>query len=253
VIRARGIRFSIAGQTLVAGVDLDIAPGEILALTGANGAGKSTLLKLLAGEIRPQQGSVNLDGADLAGFKNSELARRRAVLPQGIAIPPLTVAETVALGRLPHRDKGTSVVANSLDEAGLTAWSNRLVSTLSGGEAQRVHLARIRAQLDGTPYCFLDEPTSALDVSHQIDLMQRLRRWAAEGLGIIVALHDLSLAARFADKIAVLHHGKIAAFGSPAAVLTPQLMERAFSVRAAVVPHPILGHPLILPLEPHHA
>ena len=252
MIRARGLSFTAAGRALVDGVDLDVVPGEVLALVGANGAGKSTLLKLLAGELRPERGTVELDGLSLAALKPEALARRRAVLPQGIPLPPLTVAETVALGRLPHRG-GAEAVIQALEEAGLLPWSERFVPTLSGGEAQRVHLARVRAQLQETAYCFLDEPTSALDLTHQLELMHRLRRWAAGGLGIVTALHDLSLAARFADRIAVLTKGRLTACGTPAGTLTPALVEAAFSVRAAVVPHPVLGHPLILPLEPHHA
>jgi iron complex transport system ATP-binding protein len=258
VIRAAGVSYTIRGKALVDRVSLDVVPGQFLALVGANGAGKSTLLKLLAGELKPSNGAVTLDDGDLHRFGDAALARRRAVLPQGIPLPALTVAETVTLGRLPHHRAApgasdAEVVSRAMEDAGLTPWAERLMPTLSGGEAQRVHLARVQAQLEGaetgTRYCFLDEPTSALDLSHQLELMHRLRRWAAAGWGVIAAVHDLNLAARFADRVAVLRGGQLAACGTPADVLTADLLEHAFRTRAAVIPHPVLGHPLILPLE----
>lgn len=258
MIRATDATYAVRGKVLVDGVSLDVVPGQMLVLAGANGAGKSTLLKLLAGELEPTSGKVELDGGDLRRLGDEALARRRAVLPQGIPTPALTVAETVTLGRLPHRytaagPADADVVAQAMEDAALTPWHGRLMPTLSGGEAQRVHLARVQAQLEsaaaGTRYCFLDEPTSALDLSHQLELMHRLRRWAA-GWGVVAAIHDLNLAARFADRVAVLREGKLVACGSPSDVLTEALIEHAFSTRAAVIPHPVLGHPLILPLEP---
>jgi len=255
VIEARHLTYRVPGRTLVDQVTLDIHPGHLLVLAGPNGAGKSTLLKLLAGELAPAEGSVRLDGRDVLKWRPEELARRRAVLPQSTSQPMLTVAETVALGRTPHLTTETAdknAVARALEDTALTSWAERMVPTLSGGEAQRVHLARVLTQLDGPEtdlYCFLDEPASALDLAHQIELMERLRRWAARGWGVVAVLHDLNLAARFADTIALLRGGRLEALGTPAEVLTESLIAKVFDTRAAVVPHPILGHPLVLPLS----
>ncbi len=254
MIEARNLSYRVPGRTLVDQVDLDILPGQLLVLAGPNGAGKSTLLKLLTGELAPAEGSVTLDGRDVLKWKPEELARRRAVLPQTASQPSLTVAETVTLGRTPHHtsdETDTAAVAWALKETALTPWAGRMVPTLSGGEAQRVHLARVLTQLGtGTNlYCFLDEPASALDLAHQIELMERLRRWATRGWGVVAVLHDLNLAARFADTIALLRGGRLEALGTPAEVLTEPLIAKVFDTRAAVVAHPLLGHPLVLPLS----
>jgi iron complex transport system ATP-binding protein len=254
MIVARGVSYRVPGRTLVDSVDLDVQPGQLVVLAGPNGAGKSTLLQLLTGELAPLHGTVILDGRDLTKWRPDELALRRAVLPQSTSAPVLTVAETVALGRTPHRTSEATddaAVTEALNEMGLTPWAGRMLPTLSGGEAQRVHLARVRTQLGAGSelYCFLDEPASALDLAHQIALMERLRRWAERGWGVVAVLHDLNLAARFADTVALLRAGRLEAYGPPAEVLTEGLIERVFDIRAAVVPHPLLGHPLVLPLS----
>ena len=233
-------------------------PGEVLALVGANGAGKSTLMKLLSGELKPTQGGVALDGHPMAGYGALGLARRRAVLPQNTqAAHGLTVEETLALGRVPHfgvsrAGEDQKSVEEALKITGLDSWRNRQLGSLSGGEAQRVHFARGLVQLGGVSgscYYFLDEPTSALDLAHQIEVLSQVVKLAERGVGIVLVVHDLNLAARFAHKLAVLREGRLEAWGTPKDVLEESLVLRAFSTRAAIVPHPILGHPLVLPLE----
>ena len=260
MIQARNVMYSIGGKVLVNCVSLHAAAGEILALVGANGAGKSTLLKILSGELKPHQGSVQLDNLDVDQWALDKLARHRAVLPQRLEAPALTVTETVALGRTPYykitprSSSDAESVKHALEEAGLTSRASRLVPTLSGGETQRVHLARVRVQLQGdeagSRFCFLDEPTSALDMAYQLDLMQSLVRWAAEGWGIVVVLHDLNLAARFADRLAVLQGGRLIAYGSPQEIMTTDLLRQAFHTVAEIFPHPVFSSPHVFPLEP---
>jgi len=260
VIQAFDLGYAVAGRQLVAGVTLELLPGEVLALVGPNGAGKSTLLKLLAGELRPTTGRIDVNGEPLSSYAPKSLARYRAVLPQASAgCPTLTVEESLLLGRTPYdgitsaaEDRG--LVDQVVVRQNLAGLRSRPLGTLSGGEAQGVHFARGLVQLSGEDpgprWYFLDEPTSALDLGGQLTLMTQARKLAEDGWGVLVVVHDLNHAARFAHRVGVLHRGRLAALGSPAEVLNPELIQTVFETRAAVVPHPVLGHPLVLPLEP---
>ncbi len=237
-------------------VTLTVAPGELLAVIGPNGAGKSTLLRALARQLRPAGGIVTLDEIPLWSKSPGWAAQRIGLTVSGRPESrPLTVAESVALGRAPHRGwllpltvADRAAVAVALERAGLTTLANRPVGELSDGEAQRVGLARALAQ---EPRVLLvDEPTAHLDLRYQGETLDQLRRLARAGLAVAVALHDLNLAGLWADRVALLVAGRLAAVGSPAAVLTAETLTAAYNTPLSVTTHPEFGTPLVLP-RPH--
>lgn len=251
------IHLRIGDAVLLDGVSLVVRPGEIVAVVGANGAGKSTLLKVAAGERSPNAGRVTLDGRPLASYAPAVLAGRRAVLPQQSALQfGFTASEVVALGRTPHAHRSShkeddAAVRRALAQAGVGHLAGRRYPTLSGGEQQRVHLARALAQLDGqahagAPYLLLDEPTASLDLAHQHAVLRTARALADAGTGVLVVLHDLNLAAQYADRLAVLRRGRLLADGPPADVLDPALVHAAFDVVVTVLPHPCFTCPLVV-------
>ena len=252
-----------AGQaTLLDALSLHVAPGEVVAVVGPNGAGKTTALRLLAGETAPASGRVTLDGQPLADAP--DLALRRAVLPQESALAfGFTALDVVLLGRTPHRATRRDDLAaagRAMAQAGVDGLADRRYPTLSGGERQRVHLARVLAQLDPAPhapsgdsapvgrYLLLDEPTSALDLAHQHAVLRVARQQATAGVGVLAVLHDLNLAAQYADRIAVLAGGRLVAVGRPHAVLTPTVVRCAFGITVMVTAHPCAACPLIVPV-----
>ncbi len=255
MIRAEHITVRAGRRALVDGVSLAIRPGRVTAIIGPNGAGKSTLVKALTGEIRPSGGRVTLDGADLARLRPGDLAARRAVLPQATSLAfPFTVHEVVRLGAV-DRGRGASVearVAAALARADLAGFGARLYQELSGGEQQRVQLARVLCQVpdpcrDGVPaYLFLDEPTASLDLRHQLMTLAAARSFAEGGGGVVAVLHDINLAALHADTIIVIDRGRIAAEGTPPEVLTDTLLSTVFGV-ALGVGRTAAGVPFILP------
>lgn len=230
MIAATGIVVTRGARRVLDGVDLTIAPGTLTALAGPNGAGKSTLLSVLAGLAAPDGGSVTLAGAPIAAMARDERSRRIAWLEQGAhAAWGLTVREIAALGRLPHADAGAGAIAAALTACGLEDFAARRIDTLSGGEARRAMLARVLAT--GAEVLLLDEPAADLDPAQGFALMRLLRAEAAKGCTVLVVLHDLDLAARFADRIVLLADGRIAADGPPAAVMTEDAAGRVFGVR----------------------
>jgi iron complex transport system ATP-binding protein len=220
---------------IVDDVTVSVEPGQTLGLIGPNGSGKSSLIRLLAGLRLPAAGEVVLDGKPIAGFGRRELARRIAVVEQHATTEAnVTVMDVVRLGRTPHRsalspwtDEDDRIVTDALVRVGLEDRREQPWHTLSGGERQRVQLARALAQ--SPSFLILDEPTNHLDIQHQIELLQLV---AELPLTTIVAIHDLNLAARFCDAIAVLSKGRLVASGAPAAVLTEELIATVFGVRA---------------------
>jgi iron complex transport system ATP-binding protein len=239
-------------------VSLELRPGELSVVAGRNGAGKSTLLAVLAGLRRPDAGRVVLDGVPVD--RVPELAQRRAILAQrDVLDQPLLGREVVALGRFPYgpEDPGPAVV-RALGAVGGLPFADRRIDQLSGGERQRIHLARVLAQLDrpGPPgILLLDEPTSALDLASQHQVLGWLRALARRGLAVCCVLHDLNLAACWADRIVLLCDGAVLADGPPTGVITAETVERALGVRVHVVLHPdhqrpqlVVAHPV--PLEP---
>jgi iron complex transport system ATP-binding protein len=236
---ARGISVAVHGRLLLDRVDLDLEPGKVTVLIGPNGAGKSTLLGVIAGGRRPSAGRVSLHGRDLAGWPPAELASLRAVLSQSVSVAfAFRVEEVVRLGVPPGvaRPVSNRLVAEWLERVGLGGLGHRDCTTLSGGEQQRVHLARTLVQLAAAPregkpgYLFLDEPTSGLDLAHQLLVVEIARDHAAAGGGVLAVLHDLNLAALAADRIVALDRGRIVADGVPAEVVTDRLLAETYRV-----------------------
>lgn len=262
LLRAQGLSFGYPGRDVLRDVTLSLEAGELVALCGPNGAGKSTLLRLLLGLHAPSAGGVELGGAPLASLPRREIARRAALLPQEAENPaelPLTVREVVALGRLPHlrrfeseRPEDGRAVERALEATDTAVLAERPMTELSGGERHRVHLARALAQ--GAPVLLLDEPIAGLDLAHQLQALELLRATVNEpgeggGRGAIVALHELSLAGRWCDRIVLLHGGALVADAPPAQVLTPATLARVFGVHAQVSAD-AQGRPFVIPVSP---
>jgi iron complex transport system ATP-binding protein len=235
VIVGTGITVCAGTATLLDGVDVRVADGELLAIVGPNGAGKSTLLGALAGDRRIARGSIAIDGRDLARLSIVELARRRAVLPQrsGLALA-FTAREVVRLASAAVDD---ALATRCLAEVELEAFAERAYPTLSGGEQQRVQLARVLAQLAQHPrsVLLLDEPTAALDLKHQQLVLGLARRAARAGHPVIVVLHDLTLAARTCDRAMLLARGTVAAEGAPDAVFDADTLAAAYGLALEIV------------------
>jgi iron complex transport system ATP-binding protein len=250
MLEAQDVTVRRRGRTILDSIRAGFPPGTVTALLGPNGAGKSTLLGLLAGEGEADAGRVLLDGRDLRGVSRRELAQRRAVLPQANALPfAFTVEETVALGRIMQKSRGAEAEAALIDDAlartDCLNLKGRNILSLSGGEQQRVHLARVLVQLadrpaDGAAYMLLDEPISALDLEHQHRTLQIVRREADQGLGVLIVLHDLDLAAAYADRAVLLAAGRCVAAGVTKEVLTAERIGKVFAVRTAEIANPLL-------------
>lgn len=230
MIAAESLVVRLDGRTVLDGVSLALGPGALVALVGPNGAGKSTLLRALAGLVPPAAGQVTLHGAPLAALAPRVRARRVAWLEQGArAAWGMTVREIAALGRLPHGDAAAAPVAAALAAVGLDRMADRRIDRLSGGEARRAMLARVLAT--APEVLLLDEPCADLDPAQGFAVMRLLRREAEAGRAIVVVLHDLALAARFADRMALLDAGRLVADGPPEAVMADAVAGRVFGVR----------------------
>ncbi|GAA0951028.1 heme ABC transporter ATP-binding protein [Actinocorallia libanotica] len=251
-LRMRGVNVRRGGRAVLEGVDLDVRPGEVLALVGPNGAGKSTLLAAVCGDLEAG-GEIVLDGRPAVSWRPVELAMRRAFLTQSHALAfSFTVAEVVRMGRAPWagtplEDEDDEAVAQAMRDTDVTAFAERPYPSLSGGEQARVALARVLAQR--TPVILLDEPTAALDIRHQELVFTVARARAAEGRAVVAVVHDLALAAAHADRVAVLAGGRLAACGEPEEVLTAALLSEVYEHPIEVLPHPRGGRPLILPVR----
>jgi len=251
VLAARDVAVSLGGIPILLGVDLEIAAGEVVALVGPNGAGKSTLLGALAGDQPVDAGRVELDGRPLDEWSGTDLALRRAVLPQAVTVSfPFSVRDVVEMGRAPWvavdgDPDGAAAVDAALAECDVGHLAHRSYPTLSGGERARAALARVLAQ--ASPILLLDEPTAALDLHHQELVLGLARRRTDEGAAVVVVLHDLALAAAHADRIAVLSAGRIVAAGPPAAVLRDDLLSDVYHHRIEVIAHPRTGVPMVMP------
>ncbi len=231
------------GAEILRDISLQLIPGEVLAIVGPNGAGKSTLLQVLSGDLVPQSGSVRLEGRALQDWAPLALARRRSVMPQAARLGfPLPARDVVALGRLPFerlydRSTNQAAVTAAIGAADIAHLAARSYATLSGGEQQRVQLARAMAQLDlaggAAPLLLLDEPTASLDLAHAHAVLRLARRLAGQGVAVAAVLHDLGLAHAYADRVAVLQQGRLLALDVPARALTPEILAQAFAVDAA--------------------
>lgn len=234
----RGAAVALGGRAVLRGVDLEIRAGEVVVLAGRNGAGKTTLLRLATRTLRPDAGAVALGGRPLAGFGRAELARRIAIVPQETFVPfPFRAGEVVLMGRAPHLgllgfdSPGDVARARAaMERLGIEALADRSVLELSGGERQLVMVARALAQ--EADVLLLDEPTAHLDLARRLALLELVRALAREGRAALLVTHDLGLAARGGDRVALLSEGRILAAGPPAETLTPELLRRAFAVEA---------------------
>ncbi|MBK1789097.1 ABC transporter ATP-binding protein [Prauserella cavernicola] len=243
------VSVEIAGATLVDELSLKAGDGEVVGLVGPNGSGKSTALRCVYRALRPTSGAVLVDGSDLTAMSIRDSARSVAAVTQDSTTDlDFTVAEVVALGRFPHQrgnpslsEREQELCAEAMRRTGVTHLARRGVLSLSGGERQRVLIAR--ALVQEPRLLVLDEPTNHLDVRHQVELLSFLRGC---GLTVLVALHDLNLAASTCDRLAVLYEGSLVETGPPADVLTPELVRRVFGVTPTVVPHPLTGVPQLL-------
>ena len=245
-MRAEAIEVRAGTKVLISDVSLTLAPGEFLAVIGPNGAGKSTLLGALAGDRRLAKGRVLLDDKPLAQWSKRDLAHRRAVLPQHSNVAfDFTVLQVAMLGLLAHRDRLSERQMRQLAEQALAeteaiAFADRPYTVLSGGERQRVQLARVLAQCDAglgdadptvRPFLLLDEPIAGLDLSHQHAALASARRRVERGLGALAVLHDLNMAARYSDRVAIMEQGRMTALGSSEATLDPDRLSRVFATR----------------------
>lgn len=254
MLKIEGLTVSYDKRHVLHEVSLEVNSGEILALIGPNGAGKSTLVRAVSGVVPAQGGRIRTNGDDLLSLLPIQRSRHLAVVPQAASLPPaFSVWETVLMGRTPYLNflgqvstKDEQIARLALQKVDALDLAERRVGELSGGEQQRVLLARALAQ--STPILLLDEPTSNLDLHYQVSFMDTVRTLAhRDNLAVLIALHDLNLAARYADRVVLLVAGEIKAAGTPRQVLTPELISAAYHVQVRVVPHPLADVPLVLP------
>lgn len=253
MLRVEQLAVQRGGRRVLAGIELELRPGEVLGVLGPNGAGKSTLLGALCGEVPASAGRVCLDERELGDWAGPQRARRLAVLPQSSTLGfAFRVDEVVAMGRMPHdsgRERDAEVVAEALAAADASHLAGRSYLALSGGERQRVHLARVLAQLwpgVAGQSLLLDEPTSMLDPLHQHTTLHTVREFAERGVAVMVILHDLNLAARYCDRLLLLADGRPHVLGTPEQVLQAEPLKAVFGLDVLVQRHPERGHPLIV-------
>ncbi|WP_375688413.1 heme ABC transporter ATP-binding protein [Pseudooceanicola sp. LIPI14-2-Ac024] len=250
-LQATDIIVHLGKTRVLHGIDYVAAPGAVSCIVGPNGSGKTTLLRALTGEVG-YDGRVTLGGTDIKGAPPWALAERRGVLPQATALAfPFNVIEVVRLG-LPY-PKDAPLARHALARVGLAGYETRFYQELSGGEKQRVQLARVLAQIrepvgpEGPRWLFLDEPVSALDIAHQLQVMQIARDFADAGGGVVAVMHDLNLTAMFADAVHVLEGGRVLAEGPPGQVMTDAVLSRAYGCVLRVGAAPPAGVPFVLP------
>jgi len=255
-LRADSISLGYGDRVVLDGIALHLPAGGITALVGPNGSGKSTLLKALARLKAPSTGAVLLDGQAIARLPSAEVARRMAVLPQAPVAPAgMTVAELVEQGRYPHagalrmlRRQDHEAIREALAATGMTGFAHRPLDQLSGGERQRAWISLALAQ--STPWLLLDEPTTFLDIGHQLEVLDLVARLNRErGITVLMVLHDLAQAARFADRMVVLHAGRLHSEGPPEAVLTSAMLAEVFRIEAQIIPDAATGRPHVLPIR----
>jgi iron complex transport system ATP-binding protein len=250
VLQVDSLTHRVGRKALLEGVNLKFQSGKLTAILGPNGAGKSTLLKILSGDVTPTQGGVFFHGESL--WEVRDLAKRRAVLPQSSSLPfAFTAWEVVLMGRSPHGDAGRKFeqAREMMRRTDCLELAERTVDTLSGGELQRVHLARVLLQLVGTPAAetclFLDEPTSSLDPLHQHRVLSEARDSAEAGACVAVVLHDLNLAAQYAQELVFLRAGRVFAVGSPEELFDSGVVDSVFDVTTHYVTNPACGRPAV--------
>lgn len=253
-LEAKGLSLSYGGDYIFENLDLTVPVGKITVFIGSNGCGKSTLLRSMARLLKPQRGAVVLDGADIAGMSTKDVARKLAILPQGPTAPEgLTVLQLVKQGRYPYQSwlrqwspEDEKAVMAALESTGLTGLADRTVDSLSGGQRQRAWIAMTLAQ--ETPLILLDEPTTYLDLTHQIEVLDLLYELnVQEQRTIVMVLHDINLACRYADHIVAIRDGSIKAMGRPEDIICSELMQTVFQLPCEIIPDPLYGTPMCVP------
>lgn len=261
MLAANNVAVSRGGRPVLNGLSMAVQPGRLTAVVGPNGAGKSTLLAALTGLIPFERGSITLDGQAIGAITRQDFARKVSVLQQRFhSTFPFRSFEIVALGRMPHegRESATATahhVASAMAATDTTHLADKPCDRLSGGEQQRVFLARAIAQIMPLPsdtprYLLLDEPTASLDLRHQATTLAFARDVAAQGAGVLAVLHDLNLAAAYADEILVLADGSVAARGAAADVLTAEILSPVYRAPLTIFSEPQTGRPVVLPADP---
>lgn len=252
MIRAAGVELSFGDVSVLDGVDLQVEPGELVAVVGPNGAGKTTLLRAINGVLEPDSGEVRLDGRRVREMSPRAVSRTLATVPQDTHVGfSFSAEEIVEMGRTPHRSRldwsdDGQPVEEALERTGTTHLRDRPVDDLSGGERQRILLARAVAQEPDA--LLLDEPTASLDINHQVQVLNLVEELVEEGLAALAVIHDLDLAARYCDRLALLYDGTIAASGPPEAVLRDSTLADAFDTETAVTRNPVTGTPTVAAL-----
>ncbi|MEV4971253.1 ABC transporter ATP-binding protein [Streptomyces scopuliridis] len=257
-IVARELTLAYEDRTVVHELDLAVPDGQVSVIVGPNACGKSTTLRALGRLLKPRGGSVLLDGTELARIPTRKIAQSIGLLPQSPVAPEaITVADLVSRGRQPHQhwwqqwsDEDERAVTDAMERTDVTALADRSVDELSGGQRQRVWIAMALAQ--ETDLLLLDEPTTFLDIAHQVEVLDLVRRLNHDqGRTVVIVLHDLNQAARYADHLVAMKAGRIVAEGRPGEVVTAELVREVFGLESVVVPDPVTGSPLVVPGAPY--
>ncbi|MGW6529880.1 ABC transporter ATP-binding protein [Streptomyces venezuelae] len=259
-LSARALTLAYEDRTVVERLDLTIPDGKVTVIVGPNACGKSTTLRALGRLLKPRSGAVLLDGTSLATLPTKKIAQQIGLLPQTPVAPEaITVADLVARGRQPHQrwwqqwsDADERAVTEAMERTDVVSLAERPVDELSGGQRQRVWIAMALAQ--DTGLLLLDEPTTYLDISHQVEVLDLVRQLNHErGRTVVVVLHDLNQAARYADHLVAMKNGEVVAEGEPAKIVTEELVREVFGLECVVVPDPVTGSPLVVPGAPWSA
>lgn len=259
MLQAEKINYRIASKLALKEISFEVIPGKLMVILGANGAGKSTLLKILSGTIKADSGAILLNKMPLRFWQQKDMATFSAVLQQQHQLQlPFSVYEVVMMGRYPHfktreTKSDEEIVGNVLHKTGIHHLKNRNYLTLSGGEQQRVQLARVLAQISGgeqsgARFLFMDEPSNNLDIRHQHSTLKIAKEFAQKGNCVIAVLHDLNLALQYADKIALLKNGAMKGYGNPIDVITDEIISEVYDVPLSVIHHPKSHHPMVMPV-----
>ncbi|GAB3014627.1 heme ABC transporter ATP-binding protein [Spirosoma pulveris] len=258
MLKAEHLSFQIGRQTLIDDVSLTLLPGEFTMVLGPNGAGKSTLLKLLTGTETPKTGQIFYKDILLSSIPLATQARQKAVLSQLLSLPfDLSVSEVIMMGRYPYfdlnpRQEDTRIADHCLELVGMLSFKSRAFASLSGGEKQKIHLARVLAQLYRQPgdesvkYLFLDEPISALDIHYQHQILGLVRELATKKMVIFVIVHDINLAFQYADNVILMNQGRIFNTGNPEQVLTSEAIDTVFGIQPYFTTHPETGRKVMI-------